>query len=302
MSTIYTTYTDAYSAWGYKKGKECCPKCGRKSFNLQTKYGQVIDKSVGYCDHANSCGHSYRAAEYFRRNTNNRFMNEQASFTPPQTRLPSYMDSSLPANYRSNTSSFVQFLLGVFPKDMVYQASEAYKLGSDGYGNVIFWQIDIQNRCRAGKIVSYKPDGHRGKYLNWMHSVLKLKDFNLAQALFGEHLLSMDLKSPICLVESAKSAVIGSVVRPEYLWLSTEGAINWNIEKLSSLRQRRVIVIPDLWNKPPKGKNDWHLLVNVLRSMDIDAYYWDELEQNATSEQREKGWDIADFILERFNY
>jgi hypothetical protein len=36
--------------------------------------------------------------------------------------------------------------------------------------------------------------------------------------------------------------------------------------------------------------------------MDIDAYYWDELEQNATSDQREKGWDIADFILERFNY
>ena len=40
MSTIYTTYTDAYSAWGYKKGKECCPKCGRK---LITKQSGIYD-------------------------------------------------------------------------------------------------------------------------------------------------------------------------------------------------------------------------------------------------------------------
>jgi len=298
MSTINTTYTEANLPWGYKKGKEHCPQCGRRSFNLQTKNGKVIDELVGYCDHANSCGYIYRAADYFKRNPGLRFKAEQPTFTPPPARPPSFMDSSLLNTYRSNANSFVQFLLSAFPKETVYQTTEIYKLGADKYGNVIFWQIDKQGRCRGGKIVSYKPDGHRGTYINWMHSALGLKNFNLAQVLFGEHLLSTDTQRPVCLVESAKSAVIGSMVYPDYLWLSTEGAINWNIEKLSPLRQRQVVVIPDLWKRPPTGKKDWHSLVNVLRAMGIDAHYWDKLEQIATPEQREKGWDIADFLLE----
>lgn len=301
MSINCTSYTTTNSGFGFKKGKALCPHCGRRSFILQTLNGKIIDEHVGYCDHANSCGYKYPAKEYLRKNPGLCFKAEQVSYTPPPPKPPSFMDQLLPGTYRSNASVFVQFLLSVFPYEQVCQVSDDYKLGADKYGRVIFWQIDIHGRCRTGKVVSYKPDGHRGKYMNWMHSVHKLESFNLAQVLFGEHLLTQDTKSPVCLVESAKSAVIGSIIQPELIWLSTEGASNWNIDKLLPLRQRHVVVIPDLWKEPPSGKKDWHSLVNMLRSMNVDAHYWDKLEQIATPEQREKGWDIADFLIETFN-
>lgn len=301
MSIYDTSYTKPNSVFGFKKEKALCPQCGRRSFNLQTLNGKIIDERVGSCDHANKCGYIYRAADYFRKNPGLRIKTEQTPYTPPPQKPPSFMDSLLPDAYRSNASGFVNYLLKVFPIDRVIKVADDYKLGANKYGNVIFWQIDMQSRCRSGKVVSYKSDGHRGEYMTWMHSVLKLESFNLSQVLFGEHLLTQDTKSPICLVESAKSAVIGSIVQPELIWLSTEGASNWNIDKLLPLRQRHVVVIPDLWKEPPTGKKDWHLLVNMLRSMDVDAHYWDKLEQIATPEQREKGWDIADFLLETFN-
>lgn len=40
MSTIYTTYTDAYSAWGYKKGKSVVRNADEKASIFKQNMGK----------------------------------------------------------------------------------------------------------------------------------------------------------------------------------------------------------------------------------------------------------------------
>jgi hypothetical protein len=46
--------------------------------------------------------------------------------------------------------------------------------------------------------------------ISWVHSVLKLPNYNLSQCFFGEHLL-IDTTKTVAIVESEKTAVIASV-------------------------------------------------------------------------------------------
>ena len=44
-----------------------CPRCGRKSFTpyIDTQTNEILDESVGICDHKNSCGYHFSPKEYF---------------------------------------------------------------------------------------------------------------------------------------------------------------------------------------------------------------------------------------------
>lgn len=69
--------------------------------------------------------------------------------------------------------------------------------------------------------------GHRVKephsYVSWAHRELQLKDFNLKQCLFGEHLLIRYPDAPVILVESEKTAIVMSHFIPNYVWVATGG-------------------------------------------------------------------------------
>lgn len=49
------------------------------------------------------------------------------------------------------------------------------------------------------------------------------EEWQLSQCLFGEHLLSVYPDKVAVLVESEKSAVIGSALFPDYVWLAAGG-------------------------------------------------------------------------------
>ena len=100
---------------------------------------------------------------------------------------------------RSNP--FVQFLLSILPKEDVLQIIKLYRIGASKSGGTVFFQFDIQGRCRSGKIIHYNSEtGHRIKDgskpgIQWVHTLLiksgKLpSDWTLNQCLFGEHLLA----------------------------------------------------------------------------------------------------------------
>ena len=42
-----------------------------------------------------------------------------------------------------------------------------YNVGHGKNGHTIFWQLDEQGRLRTGKMMKYKPDGHRDKKASW---------------------------------------------------------------------------------------------------------------------------------------
>lgn len=66
-----------------------------------------------------------------------------------------------------------------------------------------------------GKIVK-KP-----KYqISWVHTYLKLPEFNFRQCLFGEHFLKDNTK-PVTIVESEKTAIITNSYFLKFTWSAT---------------------------------------------------------------------------------
>ena len=95
------------------------------------------------------------------------------------------------------------------------------------------------------------------------------------------------------LVESEKTALIGSFFIPEMLWLAS-GGINgcFNPETMEVLRGRDVTLMPDLG-----AMEIWRQKAEILSSICHTVTVSDVLEREAEDWQREKGWDIADFLL-----
>lgn len=189
----------------------------------------------------------------------------------------------------------------MFGEETAKSLVEKYRIGTTKDGYTVFYQFDIRDRCRAGKIIPYNPrTGHRIKdgsvpAAMWVHSRLKAlhqlpQDWTLSQCLFGEHLLPLRPELPVALVEAEKTAVICSAVFPEFLWLATGGLGQFN-DRVKVLLGRQVIAFPDLgacdrWRKKAK---DYPLLGITVS---------DYLEKNATPQQREMGADLADLVVE----
>lgn len=121
--------------------------------------------------------------------------------------------------------------------------------------------------------MKYAPStGHRikadaagtGTPITWVHSLLKQQgelpqEWELAQCLYGEHLLERYPDKPVALVESEKTAVICACLHPGCIWLATGGKGQLN-DRVEVLAGRRVIAFPDVdgydtWcRRPPNAR------------------------------------------------
>ena len=97
-------------------------------------------------------------------------------------------------------------------------------------------------------MILYK-NGKRTKNINWVHAYqIKQKiisEFNLNQCLFGEHLLNESDKD-IAIVESEKTACIMSIHFDKYIWMAAGSLSGLNEEKLTPLKNRKIVLYPDL--------------------------------------------------------
>ncbi len=135
-----------------------------------------------------------------------------------------------------------------------------YAVGVSRDGLSVFWQIDEQARVHTGKMMRYKPDGHRDKEssynFDWVHSklfrqgVYNEEEYDYETCLFGQHLLAFCPQAQIHLVESEKTAVImatyyGNMTRN--LWLATGGLQFFDRKHIQVLidQGRDIIVYPD---------------------------------------------------------
>ena len=163
----------------------------------------------------------------------------------------------------------------------------------------IFWQTDIDGNVRTGKVMLYNADtGKRVKepfnHVTWVHSLLRLPDFNLRQCFFGEHLLQMNRGKPVAIVESEKTALVAAYYLPEYVWLASGGKNGcFNTDALRVLKGCQVILYPDI------GATDqWQQKLSLLRNLCIEASIFNFLEEVATDNERTAGLDIADYLLQ----
>ena len=80
---------------------------------------------------------------------------------------------------------------------------------------------------------------------------------------------------------------------PDFVWLATGGIHGcFKADTVAVLKNRAVILCPDLG-----AREVWKEKAQLLSSVCSKMVFSDKLEQCATDEQREKGLDIADFLL-----
>lgn len=187
----------------------------------------------------------------------------------------------------------------------------AYHIGHSKFGHTIFWQIDEQQQVRTGKMMLYKPDGHRDKEaphnFDWIHSTL-YRDYrtdysadktDMKQCLFGLHLLNKyknnNINQEVRIVESEKTAVLMAIAygnNVKQIWMACGGLENLSREKLKPIIEqgRNIIIYPDR-----DGIEKWQRKADQLRynrlkvDTTIVTKYW-------KPEDGEKA-DIADVVL-----
>lgn len=293
------------------KSRHLCPKCGDKhSFVYYIdENGDLLNEQVGKCNHESSCGYHYSPKQYFIDNPSEQKGERllvQTSRKQPKFRELSVLPFSYVEQSMSCSSNFMFFLCGLFDcytfeSSIVERLLHDYCIGATKNHSVIYWQIDINGRVRTGKIMKYDKDtGHRIKDaggINWVHSILKnqgrLPDgWELSQCLFGEHLLKSHPAKIVALVESEKSALILAGLYPKYVWLATGGKSQLSIDKLSVLKDRKVILLPDV-----DGFEDWSLKAKDLECIGCRVSVSNLLERNATDEERNNKIDLADWVI-----
>ena len=198
-------------------------------------------------------------------------------------------------SFKNENNRFLKFLKSKFDSKKVDEVSSMYKVGSSKHweGATVFWQIDNLDRPRYGKIMLYNEEtGKRVQepfpHFTNIHTVLKLKEFNHKQCLFGLHLLPSN-KKPIAIVESEKTAIIMSLVDESYLWLAVGGKGNFKYEVLEPLTGKEVFAFPDV------GEALWNEISNRLNDIGFNITVSDALE----NKEFPKGYDLADVVLQQ---
>jgi hypothetical protein len=233
-----------------RNSRHQCPQCGDKtSFAYYIdEEGNILDKTVGRCNHESSCGYHYTPKQYFE---DNKLFEPTPIYRPMKSvavqKPTSYLDKELVYKSQSIKNNLIYYLCGYFTVSQMMMAAALYFMGSTRDGSVIWYQIDDAMKVRSGKIIGYKDNGHRNKNtgVNWVHSKLNLPDYNLNQCLFGLHLINKFPDEPIALVESEKSAFICSMLDSRFLWLAIGGKSQLSEERLQPIKNRRIILHPD---------------------------------------------------------
>lgn len=288
-----------------------CPSChDPHSFTYYIdEDGNYLDSNVGRCDHESGCGYHYTPKQFYEDHPdklqphNGFFKSLSRTFIRPKlSRVKiQFIPNHFVVDYYSQESNFVDFLKSLYGMEVVTRVCKAYCLGGTSKREVIFWQIDIDGNVRTGKVIQYNPtDGHRvkkGGYVDWIHSRMKKSrqldaDFALGQCLFGEHLLRQNPDAIVALVEAEKSAIIGYAQFPDYLWLAVGSKGQLKPEKLYVLKNRTVILFPDI-----DAYDDWKEKAKQLTF--CKASVSDILVHYATDEERDAKIDIADWIIKQ---
>lgn len=290
--------------------KEC--PCGRSNKDGKfCPYKGYTDK--GYC---HSCGQTFfpKTQTSEKNDTWRQSDAWQRPMTPPSVIEPSLIDIATVRQtiQRYDENNFMQFLKAYFQNDIAVlnDLIQRFSIGTAKGNKTIFWQRDINGHFRTGQIMLYNPTtGKRNQDLNptWIHSVLRLPNFQLTQCFFGEQQLVNDSKI-VAIVEAAKTAAIMTVIEPRYTWIATGGATQLKTEKCEILKGRSIVLYPDLGIEKRTNKSYFEMWTNraeelkqdlnlEIRVSDILEKFVATLPDDEKAEHIKNGFDIADYAI-----
>ena len=257
-------YNTRYGTWSEVGNKKyLCPSCHKKTFVplVYSESGQMVDPYVyGRCDREFKCryksirsGNQYNLAPYIK-------VPQKSEFSTINNAIK--LDSL--KTWTVNKLARFMFKCGFNPDD-ISDTFWKYYVGTSSYNNAtIFWQTDITGKTRTGKIINYNADtGKRiktGLPVLWMDKILKIKNFNKEQCLFGEHLLK-NSDNKVAIVESEKTALIMDLKDrdDEYIWLACGGVQMLNDRFAKTLKGKDVHLFPDI-----DAEDKWYIKARVF--------------------------------------
>ena len=293
MNTDYRYVLDK----GSKKFR--CPSCGKKRFvkYVDRKKDDYLPEKYGRCDREHSCGYWLNPYEDNFDSIEDDWQdsiygNSTDREQPDPEFIPYQLFDKSRSRYEKNT--FVQFLLKLFNDSIVSELIQKYHIGTSNKinGGCIFYQIDIEGNIRRGKIMVYDSEGHKQRFGS-VHNQLGIdKDRYPDWRYFGEHLLTDDKDIPVAIVESEKTAIIASVYFPKYNWIATGTKSTLKAEYCNCLMGRNVTLFPDLgaYEDWQKKADDLSYFCNINTS--------DLLENIAGAEEKQAGYDLADYLIQ----
>jgi len=271
-------YTFRFSGGGYP-----CPYChSRTGWSYIRNYGKEygVCFACGTSNYPNGDKTVYRSHGVVNPNDKH-----SIQYIPLQL-----VDQTLTA-YHSNP--LVRFLDKTFGAAKTEKIIYHFKVGTARNRGTVFWYFDKEGYCRKPKVVFYASDGHRIKddpdrkphcagYTN-------AKGYTLP--LFGEHQLNHCLypvHTPVVLVESEKTALIGYAFLPQYVWLASGGSRSMNKARASALKNRQVLILPDA---DDAGREGAQRTLHMLNQLGIGAYVKDLFPNMDDSS------DLADYLV-----
>lgn len=286
-----------------------CPNCHRMrcfSRYIDTEGKITFPPEVGRCNREQKCGYHYTPKQYFHDHPElreERLDDKAPAFapSPPKPAVErfffprSVMERSM-NHYEEN--NFYMFLRNRFGEETAHELAVKYNIGTAKVrkGSCVFWQVDTQGHVCQGKVMFY--DASTGKrshdvHPTWAHTLMRIDKERIGQCFFGEHLLTMYPDRPVGIVESEKSAIIVSFYLPDYVWLATGGKDGMFAKAdMDILKDRTVVLFPDLGMM-----ENWQMKASLLRQNGIDTHVFTYLEEHASQSEKEKGLDIADYLL-----
>lgn len=224
-------------------------------------------------------------------------------------------------------NQFARLLHRQFGECIADQLLHRFQIGTSSRwpGASVFWLIDEQYRARAGQLVLFADDWHRVRYVDHegktrvcissvSHGLLRRYRQQQQPApdwltnyhenaprwpiLFGLHqLATAPADQPVAVVEAPKTAVLCTPYFPAFVWLAVGSLSYLNAERLSPLRNRRIMLFPDM-SVGGKAFARWSRTADELRQQGFSITVSDYLEKlSDADQQRRDGFDLADFLL-----
>ncbi len=213
--------------------RHTCPSCGKPK--IFTRYmdahtGQQLPEQYGRCERLNNCGYSLDPYKdgYFRQVWHTELAEQENYHNPvkqpvkPRQAAISFIPVDLYHKSRSGyeKNNFCRYLSSLFHREMALALMQRFNVGTSRYwtGATVFWQVDAGGKVRAGKVMLYNastgkrekqvlPNGEKKSRITWVHSILRLPDFQLQQCLFGLQQLTCNPGTkPVAIVESEKDS------------------------------------------------------------------------------------------------
>jgi hypothetical protein len=299
-----------------------CPQCNHRAKTfvryIDTQTGEQLADHVGRCNRLDQCAYHFKPGRFFK---NQRGAQPHRVYLPPKRQCyvlgpsqpkpqPDYIPPQLVNQSFTayNNNNFVKYIENRYSFAIANELVGRYRIGTSRHwpGATIFWQLDAQGKVRTGKVMLYSREtGKRVRqpynHIAWAHKIIgkgqatgqPLKNYNLKQCLFGEHLLATDPYKPVAIVESEKTAIIASVVIPKFVWLACGSLEGLSAEKCKVLKGRQVMLFPDA-----NAYDKWQLKAIQLQGAIPQTIFLvsNVLENTATEQFRKAGSDIGDLV------